>query len=174
MKPMPQSPSEAHAIQCELAAEVLRSLGRLRLRVTGWSMLPAILPGDILAVDHIASKDTREGDIVLFERERRIFAHRVIAKSQAQGNETILTRGDAMPQPDPPVPYGDVLGKVALIVRDGKRIAPRRRLRLPQRAVAAAVQRSEIAARVAMGVIGLRKALQSQASPVRASQAQNV
>jgi len=35
---------------CELAAEVLRSSGRLRLRATGTSMLPAVWPGDVLSV----------------------------------------------------------------------------------------------------------------------------
>jgi hypothetical protein len=33
---------------CELAAEVIRSFGRVRLRATGTSMLPAIWPGDVL------------------------------------------------------------------------------------------------------------------------------
>src|SRR5262249_37101837 len=42
---------EAHAIKCELAAEVLRFSGRLRLQVGGWSMLPSVFPGDTLLVE---------------------------------------------------------------------------------------------------------------------------
>ena len=45
--------SESHAVKCELAAEVLRSSGRLRLQVTGWSMLPSIWPGDTLTVEQV-------------------------------------------------------------------------------------------------------------------------
>ena len=41
---------ELEAVKCELAAEVLRSSGELRLRVTGSSMLPAVWPGDELTI----------------------------------------------------------------------------------------------------------------------------
>jgi hypothetical protein len=37
--------TERETLGCELAAEVLRSSGRLRLRATGASMLPACLAG---------------------------------------------------------------------------------------------------------------------------------
>jgi len=40
--------AETHALKCELAGEVLRSSGRLRLKVSGSSMLPVIRPGDTL------------------------------------------------------------------------------------------------------------------------------
>ena len=39
---------ESHAIKCELASEVLNRSGSLRLKVMGWSMLPAVWPGDTL------------------------------------------------------------------------------------------------------------------------------
>ena len=42
---------QGHALKCELAAESLRLSGRLRLRVTGWSMLPTICPGDTLIIE---------------------------------------------------------------------------------------------------------------------------
>jgi len=34
-------------LKCDLAADVIRRFGALRLRVNGFSMLPSIWPGDI-------------------------------------------------------------------------------------------------------------------------------
>jgi len=65
-------------VGCELAAEVLRSYGRLRLRANGASMLPAVWPGDILHVRRQGVAEALPGDIVLFGREGRLVAHRVV------------------------------------------------------------------------------------------------
>ena len=110
---------DVNALKCELAGEVLRSSGTLRLQVTGWSMLPAVLPGDTLVIEHIHSGAVSPGDIVLFGRDRRFFVHRVVAGSQSQSG-AVLTRGDALPATDPPVPAGDLLGRVSFILRNGK------------------------------------------------------
>lgn len=143
-----------HAIKCELAAEVLRSHGKLRLQVTGLSMFPAVRPGDTLLVDRINRSAVAEGDIVLFGRDRRLFAHRVVAKG-SHGSSAMQTRGDAMPKLDSPVDENELLGRVSIIVRNGRSIQPRKKLRLPERFVAALVKRSETAARVVVGVHGL-------------------
>jgi signal peptidase len=150
---------DVNALKCELAGEVLHSSGTLRLQVTGWSMLPAVMPGDTLVIDRVSSDAVSEGDIVLFGRDRRFFVHRVITKGQSQTAE-LVTRGDAMRTPDPPVPESDLLGRVSFIVRNGKCLKPRQSPRFPERAVAALVQRSTFAARVIVGVHGLRQTSQ--------------
>lgn len=157
MKQPAPSFDAAHALKCELADEVLRSSGTLRLRVMGWSMLPAVWPGDTLVIERIESGGVSEGDIILFHRDRRFFAHRVVGKSGAAGDAQILTRGDALAQADPPVGDRDLLGKVTFIVRNGKCIEPSRTPRLSERAVSALVRSSEIAARVVVGVRGMRQ-----------------
>jgi signal peptidase len=154
---------DVNALKCELAGEVLRSSGSLRLKVTGWSMLPAVMPGDTLVIEHISSDAVSEGDIVLFGRDRRFFVHRVITKGQAQ-NTALVTRGDAMPTPDPPVPGSDLLGRVSFIVRNGKCLTPSQSRRFPERAVAALVRRSTFVARVVVGVHGLRQTSEVQPS----------
>jgi len=155
---LPQSElSETHAVKCELAADVLRSSGTLRLQVSGWSMLPAIRSGDVLVIHRAASRDVSKGDIVLFSRDRRLFAHRVVSASLERSG--ILTRGDAMPAPDPIVHEDDLLGKIFFIVRNGKCIAPRQPRR-SERAIAALVRNSTIAARVVVGVHGLQRVSQ--------------
>jgi signal peptidase I len=154
---------EAHALKCDLAAEVLRSSASLRLRVMGSSMLPSVWPGDTLLIDRVEANAVTAGDLVLFERDRRLFVHRVVSVG-GKGEATILTRGDAMPQPDPPVPGRNLLGRVSYIVRDGRLIEPKKTLGLPQRAVATLMQRSEIAARVAIRVSGVLQGSRRQNS----------
>ena len=146
----PSLPTERHALKCELASAVLRSYGRLNLKVTGWSMLPVIWPGDTLELERTNRHELSPGDIVLFGRYRRLFAHRVVNSS----GRTVHTRGDALPYADPVVAENELLGRVACIVRDGRRIQPGRKLSFWQRAVAGLVRSSGIAARAVVGLHG--------------------
>ena len=160
MKLPDQAPRDAHALKCGLAVEVLRSSGTLHLRVLGWSMLPTVWPGDTLVVERLASNEVFDGDIVLFSNGRRFVAHRVVAGTRRSGRSNVQTQGDAVPHLDSPVSGGNLLGKVSFIVRNGKRIPPRKSLRFPERAAAAVFRRSPLAARVFVGVHGLRQTSQ--------------
>lgn len=63
------APADAHALKCELAADVLCSFGKLRFAATGWSMLPSVWPGETLLVERVAPDQVRIGDLVLVGRE---------------------------------------------------------------------------------------------------------
>jgi signal peptidase I len=139
-----------------MASEVLRSFGKLQLQVRGWSMFPSVQPGDTLIVDRAPAEAVAEGDIVLFGRNSRFFAHRVVKKSNGAGKTGMLTRGDAMIVSDPPVGENELLGRVSFIVRNGRLFEPNKSLRLSERLVAILLSRSEIAARVVVGIHGLR------------------
>jgi len=128
----------------ELAAEVLQSYRELRLRVVGSSMLPAIWPGDILSILPCGIAEAGPGDIVLFTRHGRLFAHRVVSQSGAY----LVTRGDGVPDPDPPVRPGELIGRVFEIVRRGKTLRPRGKLSLGGRIAAALACRSASAGRI--------------------------
>lgn len=95
-----------------LFSELLREVGHAAIEVHGSSMLPVILPGDVLKVE---AGQAALGDIVVFIRNDRVWAHRVIAIS---GNE-IVTRGDANPNPDASLHYEEVLGRVSSLARNG-------------------------------------------------------
>jgi signal peptidase I len=155
---------DAHDVKCALAADVLRSDGNLRLRVTGHSMLPAIWPGDALIVERAPADSVDHGDIVLFSSGTRFVAHRVVAKIASCS--AIETQGDAVAQADQPIPFDEVLGRVAFIVRDGKCVTPGKELALPQRAAASFLRRSQLAARVVVGIHSFRQALQRTSSQV--------
>jgi signal peptidase len=137
-----RSSAEAHALKCELAGEALSSSGRLRLRVTGWSMLPAIFPGDTLVIEPASSESVGKGDIVLFRRDRQLFAHRVSGKSSGASDFQIVIQGDGMANPDPSVSSSQLLGRVSFVVRDGRCLELAQTPRLSMRAVAAMERRS--------------------------------
>jgi len=121
---------EGHKL--DLAAEVLRSGGTIRLQALGTSMLPSIWPGDVLSVENKSGEQAIPGDIVLVARDRRFFIHRLIEKH----NSRWITRGDSLPQNDDPVAEAQVLGKVSAIHRRGHAVIPGRRLSLLRRALA--------------------------------------
>ena len=115
-------------------------------------MLPAISPGDTLVIEPARSESVGKGNIVLFRRDGRLFAHWVSGKSGSASDFQIVTQGDGMPNPDPPVSSSQLLGKVCFVVRDGRCLEPARILGFSMRAVAALVRRSSSAARVVVGV----------------------
>jgi hypothetical protein len=141
----------AHALRCEVAAEVLSCFGRLRLKVTGWSMFPAIWPGDILELERAKRNQLSEGQIVVFSRHRRLFVHRLWKTV----GSTMVTRGDAMPHNDPVVTDQELLGRVTHIERHGQSIQPSTRLSPSQRVLAGLLRSSDLAARVVGGIYSL-------------------
>jgi signal peptidase I len=138
-----RSPSD-DLVASELAATSLRQHGKLRLRVTGSSMLPTICPQDILLIRRCQLEAAVEGDIVLFTRDRRLFAHRVTARRGA----ALVTQGDGIGRADAPVDAAEFLGKVMRIVRSSSSKRPRPRLTVAARAAAALFRRSWLAGRV--------------------------
>ena len=106
-------------VAIELAAESLRRTGRLRMRATGSSMLPAIFPGDVLCVSRCDVSAIAPGSVILWRRDDRLYAHRVV---QASGNK-FVTRGDSHGDDDPAVDSADVLGQVVEVERGGRTIA---------------------------------------------------
>ncbi len=123
--------SDAHELKCDLAADVIRRFGVLRLRVNGFSMLPSIWPGDVVSVSGADQGPYRPGDVVLYARNGRLFVHRLVEV----GGETAVTRGDALLDLDPPVCAGDVLGRVESIERGGSRVAVAREVTWGRRVV---------------------------------------
>ena len=112
-------------LEGELFLEVLKSAGQARLAVTGTSMLPSIRPGDILEVHRQGMEAILPGDVVLFMRNGGFAAHRVVEKAGEPDRTLLITRGDALRVPDSPVTPEELLGRVAAILRGGRRLDPR-------------------------------------------------
>jgi hypothetical protein len=136
----------------ELAAEVVVLFGTLRLRVTGTSMLPLVQPGDLIQVCRCAIQDVQPGDLVLFIRQRRLFAHRVVARSGA----SLLAQGDTLHDPDPAITAAELLGKVERVERGGRAWRPHGGRGWPARVAAAMFRSSPLACRAFARLQALR------------------
>jgi signal peptidase I len=119
-------------LKLNLSAEVLKSGGTISLCAFGSSMLPTIWPGDLLSIEHKSAEETVPGDIVLVAQGSRFIIHRLVEKRESLR----ITRGDSMPQQDPPVGKSQVLGKVAAIHRRTEVVAPIPRRSLSNRVLA--------------------------------------
>ena len=132
------------ARQLELLRGLLAEGFDVELRVTGSSMAPFIVGGDLVTVSPCkmsprASVPIKIGDIVAFVAGGRLVIHRLVARSGGR----LVARGDAAGRPDEPVEADDVLGTVTRILRDGR---PRRRGLGPARRLLAALSRRGILA----------------------------
>ncbi len=132
------------ASKIDLAAEALESFGELSLRVTGSSMLPTIWPGDVLLIRRGGFRTALVGDVVLFKRHRRLFAHRVVSRTANH----LVTQGDGIDARDGPVAASELLGRVHGVVRRGRSVPVASAMTLAGRMTAGLVRRSPLAARL--------------------------
>lgn len=83
--------------------------------VRGGSMAPLLADGDRVAIAR--RRLYLPGDVVAFRAghgaDSRIVAHRLLGYRLHHGRVACVTRGDAAPQADPPVPWGELLGRVS-------------------------------------------------------------
>jgi hypothetical protein len=103
-------------------------------------MLPTIWPSDILCVRSRGAVEALPGDIVLFGREGRLVAHRIVeVRSRETGDKsqerssiancpspvlTFVTRGDSAEGNDAPLSSHELLGRVTAIERGSRRLNP--------------------------------------------------
>jgi len=100
-----------------LAVDLLRSGYRVRFRVMGTSMVPAIPPGSLVQIEPIDPALLRPGEIVLTNGNGRLIAHRIERiHTGARGGLSFVLRGDNVPHSDRPVGGRAVLGRVVCLV----------------------------------------------------------
>jgi signal peptidase I len=112
---------------CGLAEEVVRAFGGVRLRVFGTSMVPTILPGDLVLIQRASLHEISTGEVVLFLQKGRLFVHRVVDRKVAATagrpeESCLITRGDRLRHEDPPVSSPELLGRVVSIERDHRKV----------------------------------------------------
>jgi len=142
--------------QLDLAAAILQSGSAIRLRALGASMLPALWPGDLLTITPVPSSAIRAGEIVLCVRNQRFVIHRLMQVGGPGGASDWITRGDALPSPDPAVPATAILGRVSSITR-GRRTQVPRQLTAIGRMFAWVVCRSDVFCKLVLRVHSLRQ-----------------
>ncbi|MFY9740350.1 MAG: S24/S26 family peptidase [Candidatus Sulfotelmatobacter sp.] len=123
----PSAPGLRDDPRLDLSLEILRH-GTIRLAALGTSMLPSIWPGDVLTIEPLKHAQIVPGDIVLILRNNRVLIHRVVETRETNGCRVWTTRGDSMPQGDPPATDSDLLGKVIAIDRGDRTFTPNRKI----------------------------------------------
>lgn len=101
----------------DLCRDLLRSGRRIRFRVTGRSMMPAIRDGDALTVAPIAAVALHRGEIALYETPEGVIAHRVLGRGR---DGALRVRGDAPQSPMERVGADQVLGRAERVERGGR------------------------------------------------------
>jgi hypothetical protein len=128
-------------VRTKLIADALRNFGSVRIRVQGSSMLPSIRPGDEIEIRAARFDDLDAGGVIAYLRAGRLFVHRLVERDTQQ---LLVTRGDTLPQADAPVSESELLGSVAAVFRNGKKI--KLRPSLAHRTGAALFRRSQLCA----------------------------
>ena len=119
-----------------LTEEVARKFGKVRLRLMGTSMVPSILPGDLVTIRHVSLNEISPGEVVLFTREEGFTVHRFVNRTGTPSNPCLITRGDRLRHNDPLVPSSALLGRVECIERYGRRFQPAPWLNIWERLIA--------------------------------------
>jgi len=100
-----------------LCADLLRSGHAVRFTASGASMGASIRDGDQITVEPIVSNSIRVEDVILYETDRGLTAHRVVELHTEPS--TLIARGDAAGSPRERVVPAAVLGRVDSVERDG-------------------------------------------------------
>lgn len=102
----------AAAVRIELLRDALEKCGEVRIRAHGGSMWPWLRPGDELSVRRAHIHQIAPGQVVLYARDGRLFAHRVLRRVPSAGTLQLIVKGDALPCADAPVSAEELLGRV--------------------------------------------------------------
>ena len=110
----------------KVTVDLLKSGQSVRFQAPGRSMTPTIREDETITINPVSASTVRKGDIILYNNETGVIAHRVIRiekKDSSLQPHSFILRGDASITDDKPVAPGQVLGKVVSVERHGRSIA---------------------------------------------------
>lgn len=100
----------------------------VKFRAGGICMFPCIQPGDNLYIEHKNIEQIKIGDIAVYRRMNRLFAHRTIAKGKDNNFDYIITRSDLGNYGNDGLIFAqDILGVVYNIESKGKLLGTEKR-----------------------------------------------
>ena len=160
MRGQPVVLAELSGADLRAVAELWKRGGReIVARFGGTSMQPTIPPGAEVLLR--CGEEARVGDVIAFVADDRPIVHRIVAAAPDQG--LVLTCGDALVVPDPPITdRGRIIGRVVSVRRDGDMIpvpAPADRLarRLRLLAMSGLLRLGPGPARAVIGAVTLQR-----------------
>ena len=93
----------------------------VQIAVTGFSMFPFLLPGDIIQVSPIKPENLKRGMVIVFQSDNIWIAHRLIKFDSKK--EIAYTRGDGRATKDAPLSYEQIKGVAVKIVKSRWKLA---------------------------------------------------
>ncbi|HBG86036.1 MAG TPA: signal peptidase I [Marinilabiliaceae bacterium] len=99
--------------------ELLLKKNPVKVSVRGMSMFPMLMKDDLVIVSPTNYQELKKGDIVVFEKNDTLVAHRLLDKQDG----FLLTRGDGNRCADQALAYEKVKGKVSQVVKSRWKIA---------------------------------------------------
>ncbi len=99
-----------------VTSELLNDDNIIKIKATGSSMLPLFKENDQFIIQKYAHSEFAIGDIVIFERDTILTAHRITHITK----EHIITWGDFNLKPDAPIKIDQIIAKVISAERNGK------------------------------------------------------
>jgi hypothetical protein len=100
-------------------AELLARHGAVWVREASRSMSPLIREGDEVRLGVPEPQRITQGALIACRQQGGLVLHRVLASSEAG----VITKGDALASPDPPVGWEDVVARVTALRRAGMPLA---------------------------------------------------
>jgi signal peptidase I len=113
-------PVEPHLSQAlvSLVQEGLGERGRLWLRLQGDSMWPTIPAGSLVEVEQVKTPAVRCGDMVVWQQEGSLIAHRVVQRVRAGSGVLLLTKGDNCASADRLMSQEAIVGRISQVKRE--------------------------------------------------------
>jgi signal peptidase len=84
--------------------------------VSGFSMKPTFVAGDVVIITRIDPAEVQVGDVIQFHRANSYIVHRVIEIQEENGRRVFITQGDNNNVRDDPVTPEQVQGRVVLVI----------------------------------------------------------
>jgi signal peptidase I len=120
--PMSARENVSKTVVPDMVEEVVRAFGKVRLRVFGTSMVPSLLPGDLISIQRADLCEILRGEIVFFSQNGRLFVHRVVSRGSSLDTPCLITRGDRLRHNDPPIFSSELLGRVVSVERGNQQV----------------------------------------------------
>jgi hypothetical protein len=76
-----------------------------RITFQGYSMYPVLRPGDTLILDIVSAAECALGDIVCVPGKHELVVHRIIGVDRSTSPPALITKGDNLTYPDPPITF---------------------------------------------------------------------
>ena len=92
--------------------------GKIRFRIASSSMVPALMPGDLVRLEPASITMLKAGDVIVLKDSRgALICHRMVRRFQEEGRYWIVTKGDRSTHEDAPVEQDQIVGRVAAVLR---------------------------------------------------------